>query len=269
MKQLFISLSFILLLTISSFGQDPLRAKLETSYNAFINALTAKDGEKLKSSVSSHSYMMMKNQMASSGRKFPDDAFKMAPMVTMDLKKMKFLKAAENGPTANLVYYGNGPVGGEAFIIIQFVKESSQWKFEGVKQKSNSELVKKMKAKDMKFLDEKDFKPDGIMPVAPKEIIAGDYRAQLNITAYGYKANVLVNGNEQREVENESSSSMLMGGVKKGMNTIEIKLAPVPGKEQGSISVSVNALVSEEEKEVFTLEAEKPGMIIKKEFEVQ
>src|SRR4051812_17664902 len=120
MKQLFLSVSFILLLTISSFGQDPLRTKLEASYNAFINALTAKDGEKLKSSVSSHSYMMMKNQMASSGRKFPDDAFKMAPMVTMDLKKLRFLKVAENGPTANLVYYGKGPVGGEAFIIIQF-----------------------------------------------------------------------------------------------------------------------------------------------------
>jgi hypothetical protein len=271
MKQLFLSLSFsfILFLITNSYGQDPMRAKLEASYMAFTDALKAKDGEKLKNSLSSHSYMSIKNQMASSGGKFPDDLYKMAPMMTMDLKKMKFLKAAENGPTANLIYYGKDPMGDEAFIIIQYLKENNGWKFEGVKEEGSDELIKKMKAKDMSFLNTKDFKPNGIMPATPKEVTAGDYKAMVDVMAYGYKATVKINGVEQGGAEGGSSSSMVMGGIKKGKNTIEITAAPVVGKDESTLKVTVRALINEEEIEVFTMKEEKPAMTIKKEFEVK
>ncbi|MFL5730528.1 MAG: hypothetical protein ACJ75J_13660, partial [Cytophagaceae bacterium] len=205
----------------------------------------------------------------SSGGKFPDDVFKMAPMMTIDLKKLKFLKANENGPTANLVYYGKGTMGDDAFIIIKFLKENNQWKFEGVDEKGNEDLVKKMKAKDMSFLNSKDFKPNGVMPVTPKEVAAGDYQAMVDIMNYGYKSQIFINGVEQNGSENGSSSSMIMGGLKKGMNTIEITLKPIEGKDASSLHVHVRALINGEEKEVFTLEEAKPGLSIKKEFEVK
>jgi hypothetical protein len=269
MKQLFLTGSVILFFAMTSSGQDPLRVNLEKSYTAFINALNAKDNDQLKNSVSSHSYMTIKNQMASSGGKFPDDLYKMAPMVTMDLKKLKFLKAAENGPTANLIYFGKGPVGGEAFIIIQFLKENNQWKFEGVKEKDNENLIKKMKAKDMSFLNQKEFKPDGIMPATPKEVPAGDYKAMVDVMSYGYKTTVKINGVEQKGAEGGSSSSMIIGGIKKGMNSIEITASPLAGKDPSTLRIMVRALVNEEEKEVFTMEEAKPELSIKKEFEVK
>lgn len=269
MKQLFLPLSFILFSIMSSYGQDPLRAKLDASYIAFTDALQAKDDLKLKNSLSSYSYMNMKNQIASSGGKFPDYIYQMAPMMTMDLKKLKFLKASENGPTANSVYYGKGPMGDEAFIIIKYLKENNQWKFEGVEEKGNETLIKKMKAKDMSFLNTKEFQPNGIMPATPKEVTAGDYKAMVDIMSYGYKSAIMINGAEQKGSDGGSSSSMVMGGIKKGMNTIEIKLTPLAGKEPGTLRVTVRALINDEEKEVFNMAEEKPTMTIKKEFEVK
>src|ERR1700742_4109197 len=98
----------IIILSISVFSlpaQD-LRTALEADYTTFCDAVKNKDGDKLKTAMSSYSYMTAKNEMQSAQVTFPDGYFSSAPRMVADLKKQTFIKAMENGPTANSVYYG-------------------------------------------------------------------------------------------------------------------------------------------------------------------
>jgi hypothetical protein len=250
-------------------AQD-LRAKLEASYKAFTDAIKAKDGEKLKATLSSYAYMNMKNQMSSSGAKFPDDFFEFAPKMLQNPATLKFRKAVKNGPTAFCIYSGKDKYGDTSMFVYKFIEENSVWKFNFQEERSNDVLKTLIKAGNYSFLETNDrFKPDGIVPATPSEIVPGDYKAMLDIMGYGYEVQVTVNGNVQHIMNGGSYSGVIMGGIKKGKNKIVITVKPVKGEEPGTFSVGIRAQIKDQEKDVFNLEEKTPGATITKEFVVQ
>ncbi len=250
-------------------SQD-LRAKLEASYKAFSEAIKAKDAEKLKASLSSYAYMNVKNQLLSSGAKFPDALFAMGPMILQNISKLQYRKAIQNGPTAYCIYSGKDEFGETGISIFKFLEENGSWKFNMEQKLSSDEIAKAVKANDFSFLEKEDkYKPDGVMPVVPAEIIPGDYKAMLDVMCYGYEVQATVNGNVQSLVKGGSSSGALMGGLKKGTNKIILTVKPIEGKEPSSITVTIRALVKGDEKEVFKLNEESPAATITKEFVVE
>jgi len=263
----------LLLLTILAFAvriqAEDLREKLETNYLSFAEALKAKDSEKLKTTISTHNYVLLKNQLVSSKAKFPDDLFQMAPTMVVNLKKLKFLKTTEKGPTANAVYFGKTPVGDNEFVILKFVKEGNDWKYDGEAEKQSDELKQKLSAKDLSFLNEKDFLPSGVMPATPKEVTPLDYKGVIDVSGVGYRVTVKVNGVEQFTIEDGKQSTLILGGLKKGYNSIDLKITPIHGKEQEKVSVSIKGFLRKGVSEVFAMEQDKPSLMITKEFEIK
>lgn len=262
--------SFLILLITANltFGQDALKTSLEASYKKFYDALKAKDGEKLKASMSAHNYMKTRNAVTGAGQKFPDALYNYAEMAKVDFTKLKVVQVQEKGNTAKAVYYGKGAMDDDnSFLIFSFLKENNEWKVDGVLSEYSEELDKKYKKKDLSFLKEDMFTPSGVMPEVPKEIVPGDYQAMLDIMSYGYKVEVKVNGNVQDVPEAGSYSGVILGGIKKGKNTIEIKVTPKEGDSK-SFSVGIRALINGEEKDVYKNDDENPKTLIVQEFEV-
>jgi hypothetical protein len=259
------SFTIIAILMILNVNAQDLRKIMEASFNAFTNALNTKDAIKFKNSLSASSYMNMKNMMLSAKQEFPQTIFESANDYKLDFTKLQFIKTIENGPTGNLIYYDTE---GENVILLKFVKEETAWKFSEMESYGTAEIAKKMKAKDMSFLEDKKFKPQGVAPVVQKEVKSVDYMAMLDRTG-DYKISIWINGIEQESTNGGSKSGLLMGGVKKGKNTIEIKLSSLEGGKGGSLSVSIRAVLGNAPKEVLVVKEAAPATVITKEFTVQ
>jgi hypothetical protein len=262
---------FVLLicsLSVKIQAQD-LRTKLDGSYKNFMNAVKSKDADKLKSSLSAYAYMSIKNQMSSAGAKFPDDFFAAAPKMLTNLDKLQFCKVVKNGPTAYSIYWGKDKFSDTSLFIFKFLKENEEWKFNMAEEKGSKEISKSIREGDFSFLDTKKYQPDGIVPVTPVEVTAGDYKGMVDVMCYGYEVQVSINGVFQKLVKGGSYSGMIMGGIKKGKNKIELTIKPIEGEDPSTLRVTVRGLIKEKEKEVFTLEEKTPAATIVKEFEVQ
>lgn len=180
-------------------AQD-LRTQLEVSYKAFTEAVKAKDAQKLKSTLSTSAYINIKNQLLSSGAKFPDDFFQGADEMQTNLNKLIYIKAVSNGPSAYCVYWGKDTYEETNLYIFKFLEENKTWKFNMMSEEGSEELTKKLNAKDFSFLSGKKYQPDGILPPIPKEISSGDYKAVIDISASGYEVEVSINGNLQKKL---------------------------------------------------------------------
>lgn len=273
--KLLTTLTILVVYTSTVLAQD-LRTKLETAYSSFGNAVKAKDQTKLKTSVSAYNYLVAKNEAISAQVKFPDDFFSSAPRLIFDLKKQTFVKAVENGSTANSIYRGKDAFGSESLIVVHFLKENNVWKFSSIQSKGSSEILNKLKANDTTFLKGKDFYPDGIMPIVPKEIITVDYKGMLDVMGPGYSVKVKLNDIDQPGADGNGFSSdqgslnvLVLGGVKKGVNKIEITVTPINGKTQSTLMMNVAVVIGENELEVFSIEDAKPAAVITKEFTVK
>lgn len=261
-------ITLLLFFTATQLAAQELRAKLEASYKAFTQALEAKDSTKLKNALSSYAYMSIKNQLISSDLKFPEDFFAHSAEIEVDLKKLKYIKAVSKGPTAYSFYAGKED-GENMLFIFSFLEENGQWKFNLLKGEGSETLSKKIGAGDFSFLADKKYQPDGILPATPKAIAKGDYRAVLDISTGGYEVEVWVNGVLQKKTEAGSYSGAILGGIKKGVNTVEITILAKRKESMFPLSVAVRALVGEEEKEVFTFKDKAPSGTIKKDFMVE
>jgi hypothetical protein len=273
--KLFSTLTMLVLFTSTLLAQD-LRTQLETSYNLFGSAVNAKDQTKLKNAMSSYSYLIAKNEAISGQVKFPDEFYNSAPRMIFDLKKETFIKAVENGPTANSIYLGKDAFGSQTLIVIHFLKEDDTWKFSSVQSNGAIDILNKLKAKDSTFLNDKDFYPDGSMPVTPNEITSVDYKGMLDVMGPGYNVQIKLNDIDQPGTLGNGFNSdqgyqnvLVLGGVKKGVNKIEITVTPIKGKVQKTLLMNVAVVLGENELEVFSIEDANPATIITKEFTVK
>ena len=263
-----ILMTFLLMASIN-FNAQELRSKLEASYKSFSEAVKTKDAHKLKATLSSYAYMNIKNGMLSNGAKFPDEFFAGADEMQTDLGKLKFIKVVNKGPTAYCIYWGKDSYEETSLYIFTFLEENNEWKFNMLKEESSEELTKKINEGNFDFLTEKKYQPDGIMPETPKEITPGDFKAVLDISSSGFEVEVSVNGALQKKLNEGSYSGVIIGGIKKGANKMEIKIISKIKDSMFPVKVTVRALIKDEEKEVFSFKDKNPQGIITKEFIVQ
>src|ERR1700751_1003872 len=140
------TLVFVLVCTMVQLRAQELKIKLVSSYNAFSEAIKTKDADKLKNTLSSFSYMNMKNQLLSAGMKFPDDFFAGGSEMLTDISKLTYIKTLNNGPTASIIYTGKDKYGEQVLYILKFLEENKVWKFNVSDEESSDELTKKLKA---------------------------------------------------------------------------------------------------------------------------
>src|ERR1044072_8518490 len=98
MKKVFLSLIFLYCVTLGKSAN--LQLDLETSYKNYLETLKANDAEKVKSVMSAHCFMKLKNIVTSSKLKYPEDFMVIANSKALSIKKERFLSAMEKANTA-------------------------------------------------------------------------------------------------------------------------------------------------------------------------
>src|SRR5580765_1671594 len=114
---------FLLALSFYVVNEDVIaqekRVQLESTYKAFLNSLTDKNGDMLKKTLSSSAYMTIKNRLRSSGSKFPEGLYAAATEMK-DISKLTFRKTNVNGPTAKAIYTEGDKSGDPGVCILNF-----------------------------------------------------------------------------------------------------------------------------------------------------
>lgn len=198
--------------------------------------------------MSSYSLCTLKNKLISAQRSLTPDIIKSFAKYSPDISKMEFAQLIEKGDNAGLVYVkdsedknaGKNPK--VTFSAIKFVNESG-WKVDAT-----------MNCDKPKYLDDgrkttfylSDLRPecamDGKVKPAPALVQKPYSSALLDVSSYGYQAQVTVNGVPQEPVT-ASWSGVLIGGLNKNKNNISIKMTKVDTAQQSVPRIRIRQLL--------------------------
>jgi len=242
--------------------EEELEKTLVATYTAWRNAMLKGDYATWAKHTSSYRRVITRNNIVSQKLRFPNALFEV-PMKPAAIDGMKPIQARALGVTSQLVYYGRIDVGvdppegqeiPESLLILKFIKEDTQWKFNTLSLLNLSgakEITDKIKAKDYSFLDKGNFVPPGWVPPTPKECPVPDYVAQIQITSFGYHTEVIINGVSSHRVSDNATSALIIGGLKASPNKVTVTSTPI-GKPKGDaedipdkVEVSVFAVPNE------------------------
>lgn len=238
-------------------------------YQNFTDAIVNSDLAGLEASLCKASFVNMKNEALSFGMKYPDEVFEGTKMALLDFKNFKYISFKKNGPTVNAYYtYSENKVE-QVIVTICMVEEEGKLKIIQLKTRDAKDFVTNLNKKDYSFLDLVEFQPLGIIPVVPIAIEKVDFIANVDITCYGYIVSVAVNGIFQEEVKNKSRSGVVIGGVKKGENTIEFSIERTDPNEQEKPAIGIRALINGVEQQVFYFNEDLVGKSIQRTFVVK
>jgi len=244
-----------------------LRADLENIWAAYLKANRSGDLKQYKEISSTHSYATLVNALASVGRELTSDDITSMAELLPDPSKLEFVEVIENGPTVGLVYVEDGGEGDNPnipsplkFNFIKFVQEPSGWKVDGISKIGKPKYQRDGSQTRFEHSDiPKELAIDGNVPEAPQPVAKAEVKGVIDVSSYGYKTEVAINGAKQSGAEDSTSSGYIEGGLKKGENHIEIVISSMKGTgSDWEPSVKIRYLnAAGEEKEAFLFEPEK------------
>lgn len=247
-------------------AQESIRPGLESSYNAWREAMIKKDAAAWQKSTAEHRRIEVKNRIISEKRAFPNAVFQL-PAPPPSIAGLKFLEAKQNGPTAKASYFGkiDFGVGGqpsENLLVLSFVRGGAGWLYDRADFVNLSALPavrKELAAGDLKYLKETpEAQPSGVVPPTPIEVRGAKYIAKVYVFCPGREVQVQVNKISRHRFANAKEAEIVIGGAVDGPNEVQFstkKLEGGTGKEALSIRVY--------------LMSEVPGVMPIKTFEYQ
>ncbi len=213
-----------------------LRKQLESVWSVYCEAHRKGDRALYKKSCSAHSCVTLINTLAEVREEIqPEDLIFFYERMP-DLATLKFIELKENGPTAGLLYVDETPKRYDPdlpppkrFLFIKFVQETWGWTVDGTQSTSlpRYQMDGSKTQFDYTSLPEK-LTINGKVRPAPKAVQKLKVRVvkgMLDIASSGHKAKVSINGFGQGQTENAEYSAAIAGGLKKGVNKIEIVIA--------------------------------------------
>jgi hypothetical protein len=245
----------------------PLKPHLDKIWATYVYAVREGDMAIFKATCSAHSYAVMENAMASASKSVSQkDLTDMADFLP-DLSKYRFAKIIRDGPTAGMVYIDAAQVDGDpnmpppvSFVFIKFVEEASGWKVDGVLTIRKPRYQRDGSETGFEISDiPKSLAIDGKLHQVPSPIIKAEVSGMIDISSYGYKTEVTINGIKQGSTQDSTSSGYINGGLKKGKNDINIVFTPIEGSGAAwEPSVKIRYLSSTEQViEAFAFEPKK------------
>ena len=119
--------------------------------------------------------------------------------------------------------------------MLHFIREEGAWKFDNlrvVKLGNDGEILLQIRNQDFSFLKGEEFLPERQLPPLPPQVSQPDYIAEIWITSLGYEAEVSVNGVLSGKISDSSGKDLVIGGIRKGENSIQIKAKRIPEATQ-------------------------------------
>jgi hypothetical protein len=229
-------------------AQDALRPALETTYNAWRQAIVARDSSAWERVTATHRRAEVRNRLVSEKRAFPAGVFEI-PTAPPALTGLKFLEAVQNGPTAKAAYFGKVDFNVDAeptenLLVLSFVKEGAAWLYDRadfVNLVALPEVRKELAAGNLHYLKETpEAQPSGEIPPTPIAAQPAKTIAKVYVFCPGREVQVQINKISRHRFANAKEAEIVIGGAKDGPNEIQFtvkKLEGGTGKEAMTIRV--------------------------------
>jgi hypothetical protein len=215
------------------------QAGFQAIYEAWRNAMQSKDFAAWKAATAAYRQSEIRNRIISQKLSFPTAMFSV-PVTAPQLAQLNLVNIFIKGPTATAIYFGKldfgaGPAAAatapDSFLVLRYAGEGDAWKFDNmrvIKFGGDSDLLLKMRRGDFSFLQDPEFQPTGTVPPVAEKVSTPDYLAELWVSAIGYEATVKINDQHESKVVNNTGKDLVIGGIKKGDNSISITVKPDP-----------------------------------------
>ncbi len=229
-------------------ADEALRSALETSYNAWRDAIIRRDAAAWQKVTAAHRRMEVKNRIVSEKRAFPAAVFDL-PAPPPAVTGLRFLTAKQNGATAKASYFGkiDFGVGGdptENLLVLSFVRGGAGWFYDRadfVNLAALPEVRKELASGELKYLNETpEAQPSGVVPPTPIEARPAKTIAKVYVFCPGREVRVQVNKISHHRFANTKEAEVVIGGARDGPNEVQFsirKLEGGTGKEAMTIRV--------------------------------
>jgi hypothetical protein len=224
-----------------------LRGVLERVYIGWSEAMRRSDLTGFSRHTSRYRQMCLRNEVISLRQPWPRAVFR-GIVQAPPLQGLNCVDAAEHGDTARLAYFGRVDFGleaggGENPVVLRFLREPDGWKFDWIQYVNlgRDEAARQaVRRGDRKWLESPQFQLTGIYPEVPKPCREPYQVAGLSVVAAGCRVTVELNGGVHREtVENDTGGRVITGGLQKGVNSVVIQPAVLPGANAVRLQVAV------------------------------
>jgi hypothetical protein len=235
MKRLICVISLMTAAFVSA--QDSERPALESSYNAWRDAIIRRDAATWQKVTAEHRRMEVKNRIVSEKRAFPAAVFDL-PAPPPTIAGLQFLEAKQNGATAKASYFGkiDFNVGGTPtanLLVLSFVRGNNSWLYDRadfVNLAALPEVRKELAAGDLKYLKETpEAQPTGVVPPTPIEVRQAKYIAKVYVFCPGREVQVQVNKISHHRFANAKEAEIVVGGAVDGPNEVQFTTKKLVG----------------------------------------
>lgn len=244
---------FFLTLAAAVGAEPDLRPALESSYNAWRDAIVRKDPGAWSRATADHRRMEVKNRIVSEKRAFPAEVFNL-PAPPPVITGLKFLEAKRNGATAKASYFGkiDFGVGGsptDNLIVLSFIRGGRGWLYDRadfVNLAALPEVRKELASGDLRYLRETpEVQPSGIVPPTPIEARAPKHIAKVYVFCPGREVRVQVNKISRHRFANAKEAEVVVGGALDGPNELQFSIRKLEGGT-GSEAMTVRVYLMSE-----------------------
>jgi len=229
-------------------ADEALRPALESSYNAWRDAIIRRDAATWQRVTAEHRRVEIRNRIISEKRAFPAAVFDL-PAPPPPLTGLRFLEAKQNGATAKASYFGgiDFGVGGtptDNLLVLSFIRGGTGWLYDRadfVNLSALPEVRKELAAGDLKYLRETpEAQPSGVVPHTPIAARPAKYIAKVYVFCPGREVQVQVNKISRHRFANAKEAEIVIGGALDGPNEVQFstrKLEGATGNEALAIRV--------------------------------
>jgi hypothetical protein len=218
-------------------ADDAIRPTLESSYNAWRDAIVHKDPVAWQKVTAEHRRIEVKNRIVSEKRDFPATLFDL-PAPPPAIAGLQFLEAKQNGGTAKASYFGkiDFGVGGEPsdnLLVLSFTQAGSRWLYDRadfVNLAALPEVRKELASGNLKYLKETpEAQPSGVVPPTPIEVRSAKIIAKVYVFCPGREVQMQVNKISRHRFANAKEAEIIIGGAVDGPNEVQFSTKKLDG----------------------------------------
>lgn len=234
---------------------NSIRVTLESAYDAWRQAMDSGNLALWEQVTAFSRQIETRNRIVSQKLPFPQALFE-DPVASPLLAGLIPLGVLSTGDTATSTYFGKANFGDEPgvavsdnLLVLHFLREEGKWKFDNlriVKIGNDGEILLQIRNSDFSFLRGEEFQPAPVLPPVPQPVEVPQYVAEAWIDATGHEVKITVNGHPTGTFRNVKVTELVMGGVRRGGNTIRIETRLLPEAGGGSPKVEVAIYAAED-----------------------
>ncbi len=228
-------------------NQAQLKNDLETVYNTWRQHMIRENYDGWQKTTAAYRKVKVRNLAVSEKRPWPQSLFNQQ-ISPPSLLPLRYIGTVVKGPTAAATYFGKvdwgiGGAPSENAYVLLFTNERGEWKYDQARFFNLAQLPKvreRLRNHDTSVLEEQDgFQPLGTVPPVPVVCPVPQYIGKIFVDCPGRTVKARINNVSDHVFEDARMAEVISGGLRNGVNTIDLSISPAPGGKPGPLAVMV------------------------------